>query len=255
MKRQKTADLIWSIDTIPGFLYFTTGNIARRQPHVTVWKFDRDQGSFWSRREGGNQGTEAIRRHASTSCRRPSLSGRTSAARREVNWTLIVAAWIASFAASYRLREQKKIHKDRKKRKNLAKVNCGGAVAMVTALVHYCSCLKGERGGGWGGVGGSEGGMEGGWGVQRQIFFCVNYSRSNNSMRVRTQSTADPQRKRRRNAVGSQMLSIASDAARLMYVLCTKYVETTQLAKVVAPWWPWSDVSFRINQYTCNGCR
>lgn len=79
-------------------------------------------------------------------------SGRTGVARREVNWTLIVAAWIASIEASYRLKEQKK--KRQKEKEKPGKVNCGGAVAMVTALVHYCSCLKGERGGGCG-VGGA----------------------------------------------------------------------------------------------------
>lgn len=44
----------------------------------------------------------------------------------------------------------------KKRTKTPGKVNCGGAVPMVTALVHYCSCLKGESEGGLGATRGRE---------------------------------------------------------------------------------------------------
>lgn len=121
---------------------------------------------------------------------------------------------------------------------------------------------------GW--MGGSEGGMEGGWGVERQIL-CVNYSRSNNSMCVwwglRVLRTHNGDAHKRKNAqlqVRSQMLSIATDEASP--VLCTNTLKQLSSQKlslqkkvkskcIVAPWWPWSEVSFGINQYTCNRCR
>lgn len=133
------------------------------------------------RRQSGNWSDQTARNNFLSSSFR---SGRTRAARQEVNWTLIVAAWIASFVASYRLKEQKKRKTERKEKTWQSKLwgsRCRG-YSIGTLLFMSQGRERGWMGGG-GSEGGIEGGMEGGWGVERQIL-CVNYSRSNNSMWV-----------------------------------------------------------------------
>lgn len=77
----------------------------------------------------------------------------------EVNWGLVIACFLVLSVVSYSWKEQRP-----------GKLNCRGAVAMVTPLVRYWSCLQGvSEVGDWRGWGGGQ-------------ILCVNYSIVNNSM-------------------------------------------------------------------------